>query len=68
MNINTLKRSNTKILDYTSAMVSLGCEMTIGNPTRFSENCTSSLLDHIHTNITTKSTYSGISAFEISDL
>ena len=67
ININTLNRNNTKILDYTNAIVSLGCEMTIGNPTRFSENCNPSLLDHIYTNITKKSTYSRISAFEISD-
>lgn len=67
ININTLEKSSKKTLDYISTLSSIGCEMTINNPTRFGNNCTPSLLDHIYTNISKHDIYSGICAFEISD-
>ena len=41
--------------------------MLINIPTRFAENCKSSLLDHVLTNITNKNIKSGVCIFEISD-
>ena len=41
--------------------------MLINILTRFAENCKSSLVDHVYTNMTNKSIKSGIYIFEISD-
>ena len=41
--------------------------MLINIPTRFAENCKSSLLDHVYTNMTNESIKSGVCIFEISD-
>ena len=65
-NINTLENTN-KTIDYINALTSIGCKMTIRNPTRFANNCSPSLLDHVYTNISSKNTSSGVSMFEISD-
>ena len=66
ININTLENTN-KTIDYINALTSIGCKMTIRNPTRFANNCSPSLLDHVYTNISSKNTSSGVSVFEISD-
>ena len=41
--------------------------MIINSSTRFAENSTSSLLDHVYTNVTNKSIKSGVCIFEIFD-
>ena len=41
--------------------------MLINIPSRFAENCKSSLLDHVYTNMTNKNIKSGVCIFEISD-
>ena len=41
--------------------------MLINIPTRFAENCKSSLLDHVYTNMTNESIKSRVCIFEISD-
>ena len=66
ININTLENTS-KTIDYINALTSIGCKMTIRNPTRFANNCSPSLLDHVYTNISSKNTSSGVSVFEISD-
>ena len=66
ININTLENTN-KTIDYINALTSIGCKMTIRNPTRFANNCSPSLLDHVYINILSKNTSSGVSKFEISD-
>ena len=66
ININTLDK-NKKTIDYINALNSIGCNLAINNPTRFANNYSPSLLDHIYTNITKQNTTSGISSFQISD-
>ena len=67
ININTLENTS-KTIDYINALTSIGCKMTIRNPTRFANNCSPSLLeDHVYTNISSKNTSSGVSMFKISD-
>ena len=39
----------------------------INNPTRYADNCKSTLLDHIYNNITKQTTKSEVCIFEISD-
>jgi len=56
ININYLSKDNEKIIDYLNTLTALGCEMIIGNHTRFSENCKPSLLDHMYTNLIKKDT------------
>ena len=51
-NINTLAIKNPKLRNYVNDLNSIGCKMLINIPTRFAENCKSSLLDHVYTNIT----------------
>jgi len=48
-------------------VTALGCEMTINNHTRFSENCKPTLLEHMYTNLIKKDTYSGVALYELSD-
>ena len=57
ININkpTLENTN-KTIDYINALTSIDCKMTIRNPTRFANNCSPSLLDHVYTNISSKNT------------
>ena len=62
ININTLENTN-KTIDYINALTSIGCKMTIRNPTRCANNCSPSLLDHVYTNISSKNTSSGVSMF-----
>ena len=66
-NINTLAIKNPKVSNYANDLNSIGCKMLINIPTRFAENCKSSLLDHVYTNITNESIKSGVCIFEISD-
>ena len=66
INKNTLENTN-KTLDYINALTSIGCKMTVRNPTRFANNYSPSLLNHVYTNISNKNTSNGVSMFEISD-
>ena len=66
-NINTLAIKNSKARNHVNDLNSIGCKMLINIPTRFAENCKSSLLDHVCTNMTNESTKSGVCIFEISD-
>ena len=66
ININTLDKSISKIKNYINELTSIGCKLLINNPTRYAENCKSTLLDHIYTNITKPTTKSGVCIFEIS--
>ena len=52
ININTLDKSISKIKNYINELTSIGCKLLINNPTRYADNCKSTLLDHIYTNIT----------------
>ena len=51
--------------EYIVALNSIGCNQMVDVPTRFANNCTSSLLDHLYTNIT-KETYFGVCLYEVS--
>ena len=64
-NINTLL-NNTKVSEYIAALNSIDCNQMVDVPTRFANNCKSSLLDHVYTNIT-KETYCGVCLYEVSD-
>ena len=66
IHINTLKNTNKTIL-YINALTSIGCKMTIRNPTRFANNYFPSLLHHVYTKISSKNTLNGVSMFEISE-
>ena len=46
---------------------SIGCNSLIASPTRFFNNCTPSLLDHIYSNIHNCNKTSGICFYDISD-
>ena len=70
INIDTLSVQTTgasKIKNYIDDLISSGCKLLINIPTRFADNCKSSLLDHIYTNLTNKNNQSGVCMFEISD-
>ena len=70
INIDTLSVQTTgasKIKNYVDDLISSGCKLLINIPTRFADNCKSSLLDHIYTNLTNKNNPSGVCIFEISD-
>ena len=57
INIDTLSVQTTgasKIKNYVDDLISSGCKLLINIPTRFADNCKSSLLDHIYTNLTNK--------------
>jgi len=56
----------TNVLDYLASFV---CIARVNKPSRFSTNSTSSLLDHMCTNICDEQriTHSGITLFDISD-
>ena len=64
-NINTLL-NNAKVSEYIAALNSIGCNQMVDVPTRFANNCKSSLLDHLYTNIT-KETHCGVCQYEVSD-
>ena len=66
-NINILAKDNPSEGFYVNDLTSLGCSSRINVPTRFVDNCKSSLLDHIYSNIHKKNTASGVCVFEISD-
>ena len=66
-NINTLAIKNPKVKNYVNDLNSIRCKMLINIPTRFAENCKSSLLDHVYINITNESIKNGVCSFEISD-
>ena len=65
-NINILAKNNPSVGSYVNDF-SIGYSSRINVPTRFAHNCTSSLLDHIYSNILKKDTSSGVCVFEISD-
>ena len=70
INIDTLSVQTTgasKVKNYVDDLISSGCKLLINIPTRFADNCKSSLLDHIYTNFTNKNNQSGVCIFEISD-
>ena len=66
-NINLLNTKNNKVKNYTNMLTSVGCNSLINSPTRYSSNCTPSLLDHIYTNISNLRKTSGICLHDISD-
>ena len=66
-NINLLNTKNNKVKNYTNMLTSVGCNSLINSPTRYSSNCTPSLLDHIYTNISNLRKSSGICLYDISD-
>ena len=47
ININIFENTN-KTVDYINALTSIGCKMTVRNPTRFANNCSPSLLGHVY--------------------
>ena len=59
-NINAFAIKNPKVRNYVNDLNSIGCKMLINISTRFAENCKSSLLDHVYTNMTNKSIKSGL--------
>ena len=65
ININTLDKSISKIKNYFNKLRSIGCKLLINNPTRYADNCKSTLLDHIYSNITKRPSKSGVRIFEI---
>ena len=65
-NINLLNTKNNKVKNYTNMLTSVGCNSLINSPTRYSSNCTPSLLDHIYTNISNLRKTSGICLYDIS--
>ena len=66
-NINILAKDNPSVGSYVNDLTSIGCSSRINVPTRFADNCKSSLLDHIYSNILKKDTASGVWVFQISD-
>jgi len=50
-----------------NSLTAIGCDMTISNHTRFSENCKPSILDQMYTNLTKKVTCSGVALCKLSD-
>jgi len=51
-NINSMKhQENSNVSNYVDCLASCGCISLINNPTRFSKNSKTFLLDHIYTNI-----------------
>ena len=67
LNINILAKNNPSVGSYVNNSTSIGCSSRINVPTRFADNCKSSLLDHIYSIILEKDTASGVCVFEISD-
>ena len=67
ININTLNKSISKIKNYINEVTSVECKLLINNPTKYPDNCKSTLLDHIYTNSTKQTAKSGVCIFEISD-
>ena len=68
ININLLSSNKkSKINQYKTSLSAIGCKCLINEPTRFAKNTTSSLLDHIYTNISPDSTKSGVCISDISD-
>ena len=66
-NTNILAKDNPSIGSYVNDLTSIGCSSRINVPIRFADNCKSSLLDHIYSDILKKDTASGVCVFEISD-
>ena len=68
-NIDILKADvKPKVNEYLSSLNAAGCQILIDKPTRFSNNCNSSLLDHIYTNISDSIKNSGVCQYyNISD-
>ena len=51
-NCNLLKyHEQSNVTNFVDSLASCGCISLINKPTRFSNNCTPSLLDHVYTNI-----------------
>lgn len=69
INIDLLKASgNTMIQDFQDSLLSMGCYQTVNAATRFSSNfLTSSLLDHVYTNIALDKVITNIILYDISD-
>ena len=66
---NLLKyHEQPNVTNFVDSLASCGCISLINNPTRFSKNCTPSLLDHIYTNICDKKRINnaGITIYDIS--
>ena len=67
ININLqLINSNKNIATYSEMLQSIGCEILINSPTRFSLNSKPSLLDHIYTNNVTCDKICGICLYHVS--
>ena len=66
-NINIIAKDNPSVGSYVNDLTSIGCNSRINVPSRFADNCKSSLLDHTYSNILKKDTASGVCVFEISD-
>ena len=68
ININLLNSKNNKVKNYTNMLLtSVGCNSLINSPTRYFNNCSSSLLDRIYTNISNLRKTSGICYYDILD-
>ena len=65
INVNTLL-NNPKMSEYIAVLNSIGCNQMVDVPTRFANNCKSSLSDHVYTNIT-EETCCGVCRCELSD-
>ena len=65
-NINLLKHNNF-VNDYTDTLLSLGCDQHIHIPTRTSYNNTSTLLDHIYSNLSKEQISCKVILNDISD-
>lgn len=57
---------NKKIFDYLSMMESIGLEQIISSPTRMTKS-TSSLIDHVYTNVNNHTIHSGVIETDVSD-
>ena len=64
---NILAKDNPSVGFYVNDLTSIGCSSRINVPNRFADNCKSSLLDHIYSNILKNDTASGVCVFQISD-
>ena len=69
-NSNLLKyHEESNVTNFVDSLASYDCISLINKPTRFSKNCTRSLLDHIYTNIYDEKRINnaGITIYDISD-
>ena len=65
-NIDVSQTNNQKVCDYLSMIESIGMQQVISSPTRVTDS-TSSVIDHIYTNVYNPTIHSGVIETDISD-